>query len=100
MSGMWDPTNIDVERWAGGKRDGDEKLQSVLRTRPMMRTRVVDGKEVTEPYHYVSVNAVTLEPGEDIDLRVWHDKGWVLYMDCKERKGPVRPAKPHEGGMY
>ncbi|KAF2422397.1 hypothetical protein EJ08DRAFT_481734 [Tothia fuscella] len=31
---------------------------------------------------YLSINAVTLEEGpEGLDLREWHDNGWVKYVD-------------------
>lgn len=80
--------------------EGDEEERTVLRTRPTTKKKIVDGEEVDAPYHYVSVNAVTLEPSEDIDLRKWHEEGWVCYVDARGRKGQSRPAEPYEGGMY
>ena len=100
VAGKWEQTDINVEQWAGSKDTGEGKQQPVLKTRSTTRTRNVSGEEITETYQYVSVNAVTLEPSEDIDLRMWYEKGWVLYMDCRDRKGQPRPAKPYEGGMY
>lgn len=100
VAGVWESTHVNVEQWASGKSDGTGNTQSVMMSRPTTRTREVDGKEVTEPYHYLSVNAVTLEPSEDIDLRMWHEKGWVGYVDCRDRKGPPRTEQPYEGGMY
>lgn len=92
--------HIDVEQWAGEKSKGDAKQQLVMRSKPTTRTREVNGEEVTEPYHYISVNAVTLEPSEEIDLRMWHEEGWIVYMDCRERTGKPRVEKPYDGGMY
>lgn len=100
MAGVWEQVRAGGERRPGVDAGEEEKLQVVFKTKPTIRTRNVDGKEVTEPYHYVSVNAVTLEPSEDIDLRKWHENGWVLYVDCRDRKGQPRPTKPYEGGMY
>lgn len=100
VAGVWEPMHVDVEQWASGKSEGGEKPQLVMRSTPTTRAREVDGKEVTEPYHYLSVNAVTLEPSEEIDLRMWHEKKWVGYMDCREFKGKPNVEKPHEGGMY
>ncbi|KAJ8112422.1 hypothetical protein OPT61_g5204 [Boeremia exigua] len=94
VGGVWESKHIDVEQWANGKHEGEEKSQLVMMTKPTTKKRVRDGKEVAEAYHYLSVNAVTLEPSEDIDLRMWHEKGWVLYMDCRERTGPPRLEKP------
>ncbi|KAF2185582.1 hypothetical protein K469DRAFT_539275, partial [Zopfia rhizophila CBS 207.26] len=34
---------------------------------------------------YVSVNALTLDQGQEgADLREWVEKGWVHYLDCRE----------------
>ena len=100
VAGEWEPMHTDVKQWAGVEREGEEKLDLVVRSKPTTRTRVVGAEEVTEAYHYVSVNAVTLEPSEEIDLRMWHEKGWIMYMDCRDRKGQPRLEKPYEGGMY
>lgn len=101
VAAKWELADIDINKWAGTKpiEDGDE-LQSVLRTKATTRTRVVDGKEVTEDDHYVSINAVTLEPTDDIDLSMWHEKGWILYVDCRSRTESARFGKPFKGGMY
>lgn len=101
VGAVWESANIDLEKWAAsGKSDGEGKLQPVLRTKPTTKMRVEDGKEVAKPYHYVSVNAVTLEPGEEIDLRMWHEKGWIFYVECRDRKDAPRFGEPHQGGMY
>ena len=60
------------------------------------------GKEVSKPNHYISVNAVTLEPSEDIDLRKWQQNGWVFYVENRLKKNgtQMRLADPFEGGVY
>jgi hypothetical protein len=50
---------------------------------------------------YLSVNAMTLEPGQEgLDLREWHEKGWIEYMDTWKEEGEERLREPHEGGCY
>jgi hypothetical protein len=50
---------------------------------------------------YLSVNAQTVEAGQDgFDLREWHEKGWICYLDCLDKKGDERTAAPHRGGTY
>ncbi len=50
---------------------------------------------------YLSVNAATLEPGQEgLDLREWTEKGWIAYFDTKDEVGEDRMGMPHEGGMY
>lgn len=97
---------MDVGKWAGG--DGEEgKVQKVWVTHPKGEYTETDqeGNEVTRPLHYVSVNATTLDQGQEgLDLRDWHEKGWVFYVECWKRKpgenSKERFGSPHEGGMY
>lgn len=50
---------------------------------------------------YLSVNAVSLEPGQEgLDLREWTEQGWIFYLDTWEQVGEDRLKLPHEGGMY
>jgi hypothetical protein len=101
VAGKWEQADIDIGKWAGAKHTEEvDELQPVLRTKATTRTRMVDGKETTKDYHYISVNAVTLEPSDEIDLRMWHEKGWIVYVDCRSRTESVRLGKPFEGGMY
>ncbi|KAH6666076.1 hypothetical protein B0J14DRAFT_605257 [Halenospora varia] len=49
----------------------------------------------------LSVNAATIEPGQEgFDIREWHEKGWIHYLDMKDEIGEARCGKPHSGGMY
>lgn len=100
VAGVWEEAHRDLEEWAGVKSGGGQKLQPVLMTKGTTKAKMVNGEQVSEPYHYLSVNAVTLEPSEDIDLRKWHEKGWVFYVGAGNHKGPPRLEKPYEGGMY
>ncbi|KAF2472714.1 uncharacterized protein BDR25DRAFT_11134 [Lindgomyces ingoldianus] len=100
LGGEWEQVELDVEKWAG-KEDGEGQAQKVWKTKPMDIKKVVDGKEVTKSAHYVSVNAVTLEAGQEgADLRKWHEQGWIFYVDSKNHKEAMRFGEPHEGGMY
>jgi len=51
---------------------------------------------------YFSLNAVTLDEGQEgLDLREWHENGWVGYVDSLDDYGkPERGGKPHRCGMY
>jgi hypothetical protein len=100
LAGTWEQVELDVEKWAGTKQAGGDVLQKVWKTNGTTRTVEKDGKEVTEPYHYLSVNAVTLEPGGEVDFKMWHEKGWIFYVDSRFRKESMRVGEPHEDGMY
>lgn len=101
LGGSWEQIELDVEKWAGTKKEGEEeKLQKVWKTVGEERTIRESGKEVKAPY-YLSVNAVTLEQEGDVDLKMWHEKGWIHYVECRRDDGtPYRLGEPHEGGMY
>lgn len=50
---------------------------------------------------YLSVNAATLEPGQEgLNLKEWTEKGWIAYLDFKDEIGTARLGEPHTGGMY
>jgi hypothetical protein len=54
---------------------------------------------------YLSVNAATLDARQEgLDLREWHEKGWIAYLDWLGEKpgenGEDRLGVPHVGGMY
>ncbi|KAH8589258.1 hypothetical protein B0O99DRAFT_523583 [Bisporella sp. PMI_857] len=49
---------------------------------------------------YLSVNATTLDARQEgLDLREWHEKGWIQYLDCLEEVGEDTDV-PYPGGMY
>jgi hypothetical protein len=100
VAGKWEQIDLDIDKWAGND-GGDGKTQKVWVTRGKgdTYTELADGKEIEKPLHYVSINAVTLE---GVDLREWHEKKWIFYVENRERKNgtKVRYGAPHEGGMY
>ena len=102
LGGKWEQIEVDVAEWTGkGESEGKEK---VWVTRPDgMRTRVIQGKEVTVPAHYLSVNAVTIDTAceDGVDLSEWYEKGWVFYVENREKVGGdnMRLEKPYPGGM-
>jgi hypothetical protein len=50
---------------------------------------------------YLSVNAVTLDQDQEgLDLREWHEKLWISYLDTKEWVGEERLRLPYPGGIY
>jgi len=57
--------------------------------------------EGTSNTGYLSVNAATLEAGQEgLDLREWTEKGWIAYLGFLEEIEEARLGKPYEGGMY
>jgi hypothetical protein len=53
------------------------------------------------PGSYLSVNGQTLEPGQEgLDLKDWHEKKWVCYLDTLDEKEEDRYGVPQRGGTY
>jgi hypothetical protein len=99
LTGKWEQDEVDLEKWAG-KVSGEGKLQKVWKTKaPDDETEGEDGKKATKKKHYLSVNAVTLETEGNVNLKEWHDKGWLYYVDSRENSGEARPT-PYHCGMY
>jgi hypothetical protein len=49
---------------------------------------------------YFSINAATLDAGqEDLDVRQWHENGWMRYVDSLDDTAGAY-EKPQRGGMY
>jgi len=92
LGGSWEQVELDVEKWASTTKETEkETLQTVWKT---------NGPPGPKRY-YLSVNATTLEPSEDTDLRKWHENGWISYCESRREDGtPTRFGRPHEGGMY
>jgi hypothetical protein len=91
LGGEWVETEVDVEKWSG-KEGGEGKTQTAWKTK---------AKGDGNGYYYLSINAVTLDAGQEgLDLREWHEKGWVRYLDILAEKGEPRFGRPHVGGMY
>jgi hypothetical protein len=57
--------------------------------------------EVPDGDNYFSVNAVTVNPKQNgLDLREWHERRWIAYVDSLERKESFKVGSPHVGGIY
>ncbi|KAF2014233.1 hypothetical protein BU24DRAFT_423249 [Aaosphaeria arxii CBS 175.79] len=103
VGGEWEEVELDVEEWAGKESKGEVK--KVWRVKAIENaTWVIDGKEITKRLLYVSVNAGTLDQEDEgsVDLIEWHDKGWLFYVENKDKAQgtQMRMAKPYPGGMY
>lgn len=82
---------IDLEAWLGKASEG--KKTKVWRPKK-------EGYE-EEKTAMLKVNATSLDVGQEgLDLREWHEKGWVAYVDGLDRKEEGRLGKPHRGGCY
>ncbi|KAL5116184.1 hypothetical protein ACEQ8H_005961 [Pleosporales sp. CAS-2024a] len=92
LGGSWEPMEIHVDEWAGTKEGQDTRTQTVY------KTVAPPGKKM----YYLSVNATSLEPSEDVDLIKWHENGWIFYVECRTREygEPPRFGRPYAGGMY
>jgi hypothetical protein len=63
--------------------------------------KVDDARPDDGPVSYLSINAQTLEPGQEgLDLKDWHEKKWVCYLDSLDEKENDRYGVPHRGGTY
>lgn len=77
-----------------GKGDGTEKVK-------VWRIAKEGFREGKGKSGYFSLNAATLEAGQEgLDLRQWHENGWLAYCDSLDNEGPWRFGRPHRGGMY
>ncbi|KAF2258200.1 hypothetical protein CC78DRAFT_622016 [Lojkania enalia] len=93
VGGGWVQREIDGGEWGEAADEGVRKTVWATEEGPLIK-RVFDGKEIEMPLHYVSVNAVTLE---GVDLREWHEKGWMFYVDRRfDSKPGFRWEGPYE----
>ena len=90
---------IDLGTWKEEEAEG--KSTKIWRPKEGEWLVNVGDKEIAAPSCYLSVNAVTIEPGQDgFDLKEWSEKGWVAYGDGKDRAGPFRYGQPYNSGIY
>ncbi|KAF2503350.1 hypothetical protein BU16DRAFT_569191 [Lophium mytilinum] len=81
---------IDLGEWSGGEKEG--KLTKVWRVKK-------EGWKEGDT-SYLSINATSLDARQEgLDLREWHDKGWIVYLDMLDEEKENEMA-PFEGGMY
>ena len=79
---------VDLAQVLGGEESGE-------------LTKAWRVKEEKEVYTYVSVNAVTLEPGQEgLDLREWTEKGWIMYGAKLKDREAEDEKEPSGGGMW
>jgi len=88
-----DDIGIDAGKLGDGVQVGDGKI------------KVWRGKQgvfdESKRMGFLSVNAHTLDAGQEgMDLREWHEKGWILYLDGLAGKGKPQYGTAHEGGVY
>ncbi|KAF2192821.1 hypothetical protein K469DRAFT_731248 [Zopfia rhizophila CBS 207.26] len=82
---------IDLEGWLGRRSEG----KSTKVWRPKKEAWAED-KDT-----YLSINAPSLDAGQEgLDLREWHEKGWIAYLDQLDQKENNRLDVPYRGGMY
>jgi hypothetical protein len=68
-----------------------------------VKTKVWVPKEKSEGEYgtILSVNAYTLEAKQEgLDMREWHEKGLICYLDTLDEKEGERYDRPHIGGAY
>ncbi|KAF2741314.1 hypothetical protein EJ04DRAFT_530376 [Polyplosphaeria fusca] len=83
---------IDLETWLGKESAGKT-------TTTVWKMKDQDWDETKGDYF--TVNATTLDVGQEgLDLREWHEKGWIVYLDCLDYKEDNRHGRPHRGGQY
>jgi len=84
----------DKDDGGGDKASGSEEETEVW-------TPHKEGWTEEEGLGYLSVNATSLDVGQEgLDLREWHEKGWIAYLDTLENKEENRMRVPFVGGMY
>lgn len=91
LAGEGETVEVDLGEILEGKKNG--------KTTKVWKLKAPKVKGIKE---YVSVNATSLEPGQEgLDLREWTEKGWVVYIDqLGEEKDWGRGKEPFAGGMY
>ncbi|KAF2098647.1 DUF636 domain-containing protein [Rhizodiscina lignyota] len=98
LRGHGEVSDIDLESWLGKPSEG--KTTKVWRPRAEnWREGSVEWKEGKNAY--LSVNAATIEPGQEgFDLKEWHEKKWINYLDMTDERKDDRYGEPHAGGCY
>ncbi|KAF2110114.1 DUF636 domain-containing protein [Lophiotrema nucula] len=85
--------DIDLEEWLGKESKG--------KSTKVWRPKQEGWDEQKFETSYLSVNATSLDAGQEgLDLREWHEKGWIVYLDCLDYKEENRLGRPCRGGQY
>ncbi|KAF2196860.1 hypothetical protein GQ43DRAFT_425754 [Delitschia confertaspora ATCC 74209] len=111
-AGGWVKEEVDVNAWKGEeKRDGEGKKKTAWK----LTTKEVEiekaDRKIKKEVLSLNVNATTLDARQEgLDLREWHEKKWVFYLDVLDfdvssyKEGMPMPAMgfegPYPGGMY
>lgn len=91
ICGKSETKEVDLELLTEGKSEG--KLTKVFKM-------VAEGWDEDDGC-YFSANAHTLERDQGLDLREWHEKGWIRYYDNSVTGDvKIRFGRPYEGGEY
>ena len=54
-----------------------------------------------EDKHWLRVNAQSLDPQQGgLDLREWHDRQWIQYVNMLNEIPGAQYDRPYEGGTY
>lgn len=92
-TGEWEVKEIDLEEWLGNKSEG--------KTTKVWRAKADGWQEGKVDTAYLSVNAITVEPGQKgFNMKEWYEKKWINYLDTKDETEDNRMGEPHEGGTY
>lgn len=94
-----DLKKLGVTEMNGEKVEEGEREVWMCEREGMVDGKMVKWKEGTNGY--LSVNATALEAGQEgCDLREWHEKGWISYLDSLDWKEENKLGRPWRGGMY
>lgn len=105
LGGSGETVEIDLDKWLQRVEmdtQGQENKTKVFKPKAGEWKIISEaGKEEVRPSVYLSINAVTLEPDQEgLSLKEWTEKGWIAYVDARNRTGQPRLGEPHEGGVY
>ncbi|KAK9490130.1 hypothetical protein V1508DRAFT_458030 [Lipomyces doorenjongii] len=94
--------DVDMERVVEGGLEVEGEGEGGKKVTKTTKAWVVkDDGWVENRTGYLSINGLTLEPGQQgLDLRELKNKGWIEYLDRKEDKHEGRFEYPHEGGTW
>lgn len=93
--GEGEVVEIDLAEFEGRPAASDATFKQKRKVWRLKKEGYVEGDS-----GYLSVNASSLDHDQEgLDLRKWHESGWIKYLDEWKDEGE-RALKPHDGGMY
>lgn len=100
FGGEGEVVDLDLDKWLG-KTDTEGMTTKIWRPKGGEWRMQLDEEEWVRPGCYLSINATSIEPGQEgFSLKEWTEKGWISYIDAREKIGQMRLGEPYEGGMY